>query len=203
MDIVIRILIGLILFGFVGWVTYFLFGVLELVFNGTAYAFGRGVRKALRLNGSPDGATGLAFGAVTLAKSVYGFAIFAAIFLYSFFYPSLQTGSNIAIRVALASLLLLWAPSVFVLGILGFASGGDAETVSIATYRKELAGIGIMGAEADALVQHFQASGSRYYVTEANLARFEEDARAAGLQAIDYVPLLQQYAETGERPSLG
>lgn len=163
MDIAVRILVGLIVFGFVGWITYFLFGVLELIFNGTAYAAGRGLRKLSGASGSHAGIAGFAGGLVEITKGLYGFAIFVAIFSYSFFYPNLQSVSNTAMAIALGCLLLLWAPSVF---LLGFAGAGTRQTddgppdemvpmnrqvpddaVSFKMYRRQLAELGISGSD--------------------------------------------------------
>jgi hypothetical protein len=119
LDIILRVLLGFLIFGIVGWISILLFGPLTGLVNGVAYLLAKGVRRVFGINGTWDLGTSLAATGIGLGKLAVGFCFFAALFLYSFLYPTLSNIAEFFTVATFVALLTIWMPSVFLLGLFG------------------------------------------------------------------------------------
>ena len=132
MNIFLRLLIGIPLFSIVGFFSYLLFGLLQLVANGAALGLGKAVRWIFRMHGTHATLGKLALAANELAKGATMACVGISIALYALLYPRLDAVDRWFTWASVALLFLFWAPTVFLVSLLVSADGNQ-------THRHQLA----------------------------------------------------------------
>ncbi|MEX0781263.1 MAG: hypothetical protein WD557_01340 [Dehalococcoidia bacterium] len=117
MDLVVRLLIGIPIFAFVGGISFFLFNLLSGLVNLVSYGVARALRAMTGARGRWEFGGQIALLGTQLGKALSGGAFMLGLVLYCFLYPTWGGAANWLFAVAGAVLVFVWAPSVFFWGL--------------------------------------------------------------------------------------
>jgi hypothetical protein len=113
MDIVARVLIGLLLWPIAYFVSMFMFSIVTGLANGLALLLARLTRRVFGIRGTWVNGAASALGVGSLAKMTAGFCLGLSIFIYAVLPGAETVGAWIA-AAAFGAALLVWMPSLFV-----------------------------------------------------------------------------------------
>ncbi|MFC2015016.1 hypothetical protein ACFLUP_03390 [Chloroflexota bacterium] len=116
-QVILRILLGLVIFGLISWLATLVFGVFTGIVNGAAYFLARGTRRLFGFDGTWRFGTSVAAAGIGLGKLVAGSCFFITLFLLCIFYPTIGRVAQVFGAITFFAFLAVWMPSVFFLGL--------------------------------------------------------------------------------------
>jgi len=117
MNILARLLIGIPLLLFLGWLWILVFSVFVAVVNLPALGLARLLRKLFGIDGQWDFGVTASMTISELAKALVTCAFWVSILWYAFIYPYGSAVSEISMATAVGLTLILWMPATFLLGL--------------------------------------------------------------------------------------
>jgi len=113
MEVVVRVVIGLLLFPLIYWLASLIFGLVTGIVNVIAYATARGVRRIFGIDGTWINGTAVALGIGSITKTLSSFLLGLSIFVFA----AIPPGDRVAgwmLTAAWGLALAVWMPSLFV-----------------------------------------------------------------------------------------